>query len=49
MTLRFGLKESTIRKICKVLSHYPHVEANVRERLPAPKRKRRSLASDFAL
>lgn len=26
MTLRFGLKESTIQKICTVFSHYPQVE-----------------------
>ena len=26
MTLRFGLKETVIHKICTVLSHYPHVE-----------------------
>ncbi|HEU0296808.1 MAG TPA: nucleotidyltransferase domain-containing protein [Anaerolineales bacterium] len=26
MTLRFGLKETTIQKICTVLSHYPQVE-----------------------
>jgi predicted nucleotidyltransferase len=26
MTLRFGLKETVIRKICTVLSHYPQVE-----------------------
>ena len=26
MTLRFGLKEATIQKICAVLSHYPQVE-----------------------
>jgi predicted nucleotidyltransferase len=26
MTLRFGLKEPTIQKICTVLSHYPQVE-----------------------
>jgi len=26
MTLRFGLKETTIQKICQVLSHYPQVE-----------------------
>jgi predicted nucleotidyltransferase len=26
MTLRFGLKEATIQKICAVLSHYPSVE-----------------------
>jgi predicted nucleotidyltransferase len=29
MPLRFGLKESTIRKICKVLSRYPQVEKAV--------------------
>ena len=26
MTHRFGLKETTIQKICSVLSHYPQVE-----------------------
>ena len=26
MTLRFGLKESTIKKICDVLAKYPNVE-----------------------
>lgn len=26
MTLRFGLKETIIQKICVVLSHYPQVE-----------------------
>jgi predicted nucleotidyltransferase len=26
MTLRFGLKESVIRKICSVLARYPQVE-----------------------
>ncbi|MFZ5820733.1 MAG: nucleotidyltransferase domain-containing protein [Chloroflexota bacterium] len=26
MTLRFGLKENTIHKICTVLSHYPQVD-----------------------
>jgi predicted nucleotidyltransferase len=26
MTLRFGLKETVIQKICQVLSHYPQVE-----------------------
>jgi predicted nucleotidyltransferase len=26
MTLRFGLKETTIQKICGVLYHYPQVE-----------------------
>jgi predicted nucleotidyltransferase len=26
MTLRFGLKETTIQKICSVLNHYPQVE-----------------------
>jgi predicted nucleotidyltransferase len=29
MTLRFGLKETTIQKICSVLSHYPQVEKAV--------------------
>ncbi|MCC6300832.1 MAG: nucleotidyltransferase domain-containing protein [Anaerolineales bacterium] len=26
MNLRFGLKETTIQKICAVLNHYPQVE-----------------------
>ena len=26
MTFRFGLKDTTIQKICGVLSHYPQVE-----------------------
>jgi hypothetical protein len=26
MTLRFGLKEATIQKICDVLARYPQVE-----------------------
>jgi predicted nucleotidyltransferase len=26
MTLRFGLKETTIQKICGVLAHYPQVD-----------------------
>lgn len=29
MTLRFGLKESTIEKICGVFAHYPQVEKAV--------------------
>src|SRR5690242_11415306 len=29
MTLRFGLKEETIQKICAVLAHYPSVEKAV--------------------
>jgi uncharacterized protein len=29
MTLRFGLKEETIQKICLVLAHYPPVEKAV--------------------
>lgn len=29
MTMLFGLKESTIQKICTVLSHYPQVEKAV--------------------
>ncbi len=29
MTLRFGLKESTIEKICAVFSHYPQAEKAV--------------------
>ena len=26
MTLRFGLKETVVQKICSVLNHYPQVE-----------------------
>lgn len=29
MTLRFGLKETTIQKICGVFAHYPQVEKAV--------------------